>query len=333
MPAPGGVNSNLFALLDDDDNDEDAAPVQKAPAAKPAAKKHEEQPKKAEPRERKGKGGDDRRPRGGKGDRNDAPSGTYDGSDKPNKPSAGEGRGKGNRRRYDEGGERKGKGKGERRGREFDRHVSGTGRGKGEQAREGRGRGNWGQAGDQGTTEAPAEGAATEETTGETAVAPVVEEEEENTMTMDEYMASLSGKAPVGGKLEERRIDDSGEGFKVERDNEADAGGSDDMYGMIFHAYDGQHKNKGEKAEREGWVTADDVLNMKFVDPNAGQMQGGGGKGGDRDRRGGKGGKKGGSKGGDRGGARQGGAARQARPVQEQGKIELEDTNAFPSLA
>lgn len=328
MPAPGGVNSNLFALLDDDDNEDDAAPVQKAPAAnKPAAKKHEDQPKKTEPRERKGKGGDDRRPRG-KNDRNDDHSGTYDGSDKPMKPSDGEGRGKGNRRRYDgEGGERKGKGKGARRGREFDRHVSGTGRGKGEQAREGRGRGNWGQAGDEGTA-VPTEGA-TEETTTEKA--PEVEpepEEEENTMTLDEYMASLSAKGPVGGKLEERHIEDNGEGFKVDR--EADNAGADDgMYGMIFHAYDGKNRDKTGKNEREGWVTADDVLNMKFTDPNAAL---GGGKG-DRDRRGKGGGKKGGGgKGNDRASRQNRGGG--ARPVQQQqGKIELEDTNAFPSLA
>ena len=78
-----------------------------------------------------------------------------------------------------------------------------------------------------------------------------------------------------------------------------------------------QVKNHDEKEEREGWVVADTVLNMKFVDPNAG-------KGGD--------GRKGGKKGGrnDRSNDRGGRGKGQSRP--HQGKIELSDTQAFPSL-
>jgi hypothetical protein len=328
MPAPGGVNSNLFALLDDEDNDEDTTPVQKAPA-KPAPKaKSEEQPKKADNRERKqgGKGGDNRR--GGK-DRNDNHQDAYDGSDKPIKPSEGEGRGKGNRRRYDDGERGKGKGKGgNRRGREFDRHLSGTGRGKGEQARDGRGKYNWGEK-----TEGVAENAAgsadadVENKAPEEAPAPEPEEEEENTMTLEEYMKAQSEKGRVGPVLEERHVEDKKEGFKYDRG--AHGADEDSMYGMIFHEYDGKHHGKDEKHEREGWVTADDVLNLKFADHNSG---GGKGDRGDRRSKGKKGGDRGG-KGGDRAGRGPRGGGGGGRPQVQQGKIELEDTNAFPSLA
>merc|ERR1711975_210668 len=86
---------------------------------------------------------------------------------------------------------------------------------------------------------------------------------------------------------------------------------------MTFHDYDGKKKEHEEKEAREGWVDADNVFNLKFVDPNAG------GKG---DRQG-KGGKKGGRNDRNRDNGR---GQKGQRP---QGKLELSDVNAFPTLA
>merc|ERR1719231_1017028 len=101
-----------------------------------------------------------------------------------------------------------GGGKGDR----FDRR-SGTGRGKGE-AREGRGKYNWGDKTDGADTAATDEGAdpaATEPTAEgaeeEVAAAPV--EEEENTMSLSEYMAAQAAKKDAKfGKIEERKVED-----------------------------------------------------------------------------------------------------------------------------
>merc|ERR1712093_879675 len=307
MPPPSGVN-NIFALLDDDNENEDdgftvvAKPVK--PPAK-AAKAKEEEPKR-EVRKQKTD-----RPARGKGDkrREDRP---YDGSDKPEKPAQEEGRkgGKGERREGGKG-ERK-RGKGGRR--EFDRH-SGTGRGKGS-AREGRGSYNWGDKTD-GAPEGAPEG--TPASDGENKAPPPVEEEEEeeNTMTLEEYMKVQANKAPVGKILTARKVDEGPmEGYLLTRDDE-DVGHDDAMYGMAFHDYDGKKKEHEEKEAREGWVDADNVFNLKFVDPNAG------GKG---DRQG-KGGKKGGRNDRNRDNGR---GQKGQRP---QGKLELSDVNAFPTLA
>merc|ERR1712216_998382 len=233
----------------------------------------------------------------GKGDkrRDDRP---YDGTDKPDKPAQEEGRkgGKGERREGGKG-ERK-RGKGGRR--EFDRH-SGTGRGKGS-AREGRGSYNWGDKTD-GAPEGAPEGTPASE--------------EENTMTLEEYMKAQANKAPVGKILTARKVDEGPmEGFLLTRDSN-DVGHDDAMYGMAFHDYDGKKKEHEEKEAREGWVDADNVFNLKFVDPNAG------GKG---DRQG-KGGKKGGRNDRNRDNGR---GQKGQRP---QGKLELGDVNAFPTLA
>jgi plasminogen activator inhibitor 1 RNA-binding protein len=317
MPAPGGVNANLFALLDDDENDENDTPVQKAPAAKPQKAPKEDKPKEGKGERKK----DDRRPRNKGGSNQEHSNVPYDGNDKPDKPSEGEGRGKGRGRRYEGDDRRKGKGKGEGRGRNFDRQ-SGTGRGKGE-AREGRGKFNWGEKGDQGTE---ATEGAPPKTEGEAAPEPEPEpEEEENTMTLDEYMASKKSGFPA--KKQPRKLESTEAPAGVRVDRNADgAGKTDEMYGMIFKAYDGKIDDRDAKEAREGWVNTDEVFNVKFADPN----QGGGdsrGKGDRGDRR--KGGK--GAKGKDRGG--RGGGNQQRRPQQQQGKIELEDTNAFPTLA
>merc|ERR1711896_10597 len=306
MPPPSGVN-NIFALLDDDNENEDdgftvvAKPVK--PPAK-AAKAKEEEPKR-EVRKQKND-----RPARGKGDkrRDDRP---YDGTDKPEKPAQEEGRkGKGERREGGKGDRKRGKG-GARR--EFDRH-SGTGRGKGS-AREGRGSYNWGEKTDGAPESAPEVAPADSE--NKVPPAPVQEEEEEeNTMTLEEYMKAQASKAPVGKILTERKVENTAEGFLFSRDDK-DVGHDDAMYGMAFHDYDGKKKEHEEKEARDGWVDADNVFNLKFVDPTAG------GKG---DRQG-KGGKKGGRNDRNRDNGR---GQKGQRP---QGKLELGDVNAFPTLA
>lgn len=292
--------------------------------------KSEEQPKKTEQRERKGKGDNERRPRGGKGrERNDEP---YDGSDKPAKPADNEGRGKGRRRYNDEDGnksERRGKGKGERRGRQHDRHASGTGRLQGEEARGGRGKYNWGDKTDSQPTGENTEGNdADGENKPPTENAPeqeIEEEEEENTMTFEEYMAAQAEKKNKGlPQLQERKIDTTEKPDGVRFDRDADHGGAvDEMYGMIFHDYDGKHDKVEEKHARDGWVVADDILNIKFE-----PVQTGGDRKGDRGdrRKGGKGDRKGGK-------GERGGRGNNNRGRNQGSKIELSDTNAFPSLA
>jgi len=135
-------------------------------------------------------------------------------------------------------------------------------------------------------------------------------------------MKAQADKSKVGPVLEERKVEKLDEGFVRSRDG--GDGHDDRMYGMAFHEYSGKSKQIEHKEARDGWVNADSVFNLKFVDPNSG-----GGKG-DRDDRRGKGGKKGGKGREESRGGRGGGGSRQSRP---QGKIELDDTSAFPSLA
>merc|ERR1711904_544086 len=247
MPPPSGVN-NIFALLDDDNENEDDGFTDVAKPVKPpakAAKAKEEEPKR-EVRKQKND-----RPARGKGDkrRDDRP---YDGTDKPDKPAQEEGRegGKGERKR----------GKGGRR--EFDRH-SGTGRGKGS-AREGRGSYNWGDKTD-GAPEGAPEG--TPASDGENKTPPPVEEEEEeeNTMTLEEYMKAQANKAPVGKILTARKVDEGPmEGYLLTRDSN-DVGHDDAMYGMAFHDYGGRNdrnrdNGRGQKGQRpQGKLELSDV--------------------------------------------------------------------------
>jgi len=331
--------NNIFSLLDDDDNEADDGftVVQHAQkTSKPAAKadKTEEQTKSQPARERKPKS--ERPPRGKGGDKRRNEEG-YDGSDKAEKPDTNESRkgGKGRERgeRGERGesskGERRSKGKGSRQ-REFDRHVSGTGRGKGV-AREGHGKYNWGDKTD--GAEQPAEGDADAENKpprrergpraqpAEPEQPVEEEEEEESTISFEDYMKAQAEKNHVGPVLEERKVASSEEGFLHTRDH--GDGSEDQMYGMAFHEYSGKSKHQEEKEAREGWVNADSVINLKFVDPNSG------GKG-DRDDRRGKGGKRGGK---GRDDARGGRGGNSRAPRAQQGKIELDDTSAFPSLA
>merc|ERR1712227_1054912 len=267
----------MGALLDDDNENEDDGFTVVAKPVKPPAKAAKA--KEEEPKREVRKQKNDR-PARGKGDkrRDDRP---YDGTDKPEKPAQDEGR--------------KG-GKGERR--------------------EGRGSYNWGDKTD-GVPEGAPEG--TPASDGENKAPPPVEEEEEeeNTMTLEEYMKAQANKAPVGKILTARKVDEGPmEGYLLTRDSN-DVGHDDEMYGMAFHDYDGKKKEHEEKEAREGWVDADNVFNLKFVDPNAG------GKG---DRQG-KGGKKGGRNDRNRDNGR---GQKGQRP---QGKLELSDVNAFPTLA
>ena len=81
-------------------------------------------------------------------------------------------------------------------------------------------------------------------------------------------------------------------------------------------------KNAGKREAREGWKNADDVLNMKFSEPDRADRPAKGGKGDDR--RGGKGSKEGG-KGGSKGG----------RGKKSSGpgfSTDLSNDAAFPSL-
>jgi len=324
----GAMNSNIFALLDDDNDDDDSgAPPQKQAPKQAPAKEKKEEPKKAE--QRKGKGGDDRRPRQNnnrRDNREESDKQPYDGSDKPDKPAEGERKGGKGRRREDGDTRKKGKGN---RNREYDRQ-SGTGRGKGEEARGGRGKYNWGEKTEGGTEAAP-EGETAEGEKPAPEVEPEVEEED-NTMTFEEYMKSKKA-SPIGPILEERKVSqDEAAAGKAYRRGDADGGKSDEYLGtgMIFSEYNGKTKAHEEKEAREGWVTADTVLQMKFVDPNAGA-----GKGDRDDRRGGKGKGSKSGKGSDRNsGGSKGGNNRAPRPAQQSGKaLELDDANAFPSLA
>jgi hypothetical protein len=283
------------------------------------------QPKERAPKKEGGKGGNNR-PRNNDRESN---SGTYDGSDKPQKPADGEGR-KGGRRREEEGGGRKGGnrkgGKGEQR---FDRRdQSGKGRGKGE-AREGRGKYNWGDKTD-GADEAPKEATEGAEAAAEGPVEPAPEPEpEEVTMSLQEYMkAQKEAKESTLPKLNERKIDDDGSGFKVVR---KEFEGADDV---VFRQYDGKKKNRDAKEVRE---FNDTVLNIKFVENVLDEpAPKGGGKGGDRD-----GGRKGGGK-GDRDGGRKGGGKGDGKPAQKPQQsrapksggfsADLSNNDAFPTL-
>jgi len=304
------VNANLFALLDDDDDDQ--APAQKAPAQKKA------QPKAEEPKAKPAGKGNAQRNNRGKGEPRD--ESTYDGGDKPQKPGDNESRkgGKGSRRRDDSG---KGKGKGGPR--EYDRRSQdGRKGGKGGEAREGRGKYNWGEKTDYKPTEG-AEGAAP----AEGAEAPAVEaepepvEEEEVTMSLDEYMAAQNSKLAALPQLKaERKVDNSAGGIEFSRDQ---GGKEDEELGMIFKSYDGKRTKGDGKAEREGWVNADNVMNLKFADNSSSDRD-------DRPSKGkGKGERREGGKGKGDGGR---GPKKASRPSGPGFSQALDDNSAFPTL-
>merc|ERR1712166_38403 len=61
--------------------------------------------------------------------------------------------------------------------------------------------------------------------------------------------------------------------------------GAEDEFALIFHDSSMDKKVFAKKEAREGYKQADQILNMKYVDPNADDGKGGGkGKGGKGDR-------------------------------------------------
>lgn len=316
MPAP----ANMFDLLLDGSDDESGnAPQTKAPAAKKAPAPKAEEAKST--RERKPK--NNRPARGGREERDNTP---YDGADKAGNPAErGERKGgKGKGRRHHEEGKGKGKGRYEGGRREFDRQ-SGTGKGRGGEARGGAGKYNWGEktetaaAVDENTD--VAEDAPKRERKEWAAPEEPEEEPEPEVMSAEDYFKIITDTSSIGGKLEERKVEESYEGEELAHDDDQD-GAADKMYGMAFHDYDGKKKKRDNKEAREGYAVADDILTIKHVDPNAGGGKGersGKGKG----NKGGKGNDSRGGKGG------RGGAPRQQRQA---ANFSLEDTNAFPSL-
>lgn len=319
MPAP----ANMFDLLLDGSDDESGnSPQSKAPAAKKAPAPKTEEAKPA--RDRKPK--NDRPARGGREERDNT---AYDGSDKAGNPAErGDRKGAkgGKGRRHHEEGKGKGKGRNEGGRREFDRQ-SGTGKGRGE-TRGGAGKYNWGEktetaAAVEENSDAAAEDAPKRERKEWAAPEEPEEEPEPEVMSAEDYFKSISDTSTIGGKLEERKVDESYEGEELTHDDDQD-GAADQMYGMAFHDYDGKKKKRDNKEAREGFALADDILTIKHVDPNAGGGKGersGKGKG---DRKGGKG-----DRNDSRGGKGGRGAPRQQRQA---ANFSLEDTSAFPSL-
>lgn len=93
------------------------------------------------------------------------------------------------------------------------------------------------------------------------------------------------------------------------------------MFGMIFADYKGKRTKGHGKEEREGWVSADNVLNMKFAEKQRDDDRPSKGKGkGDR-REGGKGKGDGGR-----------GPKKASRPSGPGFSGGLDDASAFPSL-
>merc|ERR1711957_388560 len=104
----------------------------------------------------------------------------------------------------------------------------------------------------------------------ETAQAPAAEaepiEEEEPTMTFDEYEKANADKMAAlnsMGKYEE---------VVIEADDAvvlAPKAGAEDEFALIFHDSSMDKKVFAKKEAREGYKQADQILNMKYVDPNA----------------------------------------------------------------
>jgi plasminogen activator inhibitor 1 RNA-binding protein len=295
-------SANMFALLNDSGSD-DEAPA-KAPAAKAPAPARVEKPRpERKPRR------NDAEPRPAREERNNAP---YDGSDKVRDPAQDrQAGGKGDRRERSG----KGKGKGSRgdSGREFPRR-SGTGRGR-ENNRSGGGKYNWGKDGETPTegaegAEASAEGAAPAE-----AAEPFEEEVEEPTMSLAEYEQQQAEKSLNLNKSGERVIEAPDDAPLFDQSAKA----VEDDYSCMFHDSTKNKKSHGKKGAKAGYKQADQILNMKFTDPNADSGKGGSKGKGERRSKGD------GAKGG-RSGAGKGGNA-PAKPA-----IDLSNDSAFPTL-
>lgn len=269
----------MFAALNDSDSEDEApqAPKQvKAPAAAPVVAPKVEKKPERKPRTQVRED----RPERPRAERDNTP---YDGADKIANPATDrERQGKGERKGKGERGERgerrnegKGaKGKGVSRGdsnREFPRR-SGTGRER-ENPRSGGGKFNWGK--DDGSEKPPADGVETAAVEGETenatpaaqAAEPVVEEEEEKTMSLDEYEKLQTAKlAALNLNKVAERVVEADADVQVLDDSTKKV---EDQYECMFHDPAKQKKDFGRKKGRHGSKQADLVLNMKFVDENA----------------------------------------------------------------
>lgn len=312
-------NKNMFALLNDGSDDED----NEAPKAAPAKKETKADAPSGKPQGDKPR--NERKPR----NRDDRPAReSYESSDKV----PGERGGKGNRRDYGDRPERSGKGKGKGSrgdsGREYPRR-SGTGRGR-ENPRQGGGKYNWGKdtdgANTTGSEEAATEGA---EPSAERAEAPAAEErvveEEDNSMSYDDYLKAQAAKAAELNGLNKAgdtpSVSDREADVKMAENDKVEEA-VEDEYACMFHGGNKKKKDHGRKQARDGFKQADQVLNLKFVDEDAGASSGKG-KGGKGDRR--QGGK------GDR--PRQGGKGdRNDRNSSQKPQVDINSQDSFPTL-
>lgn len=257
----------------------------------------------------------------------------------------GRGGGRGPRR----GGRGYGEGDERPRRREFDRH-SGTGRGNEFEKRSGAGRGNWGtevdpaliqetvepaKEDDKPVVEAEAEKkpeVAGDATTGEGAVEPVKEEEEDNEMTLEEYEKVLADKrkALEEAKASERTVEADKEFEKMQLVSSKKL--EEDIFIKL-----GQEKEKvkRENAEKEEKLRKPVSIN-EFLKPAEGEKsyfpsnRGRGGRGGRGDRREGSGRGDRESTRGSFGGGRFGGSRGPAGGSASAPKIE--DQSQFPTL-
>jgi len=312
------ASKNPFALLDDADNSRPAspAPAAKAPAPAaqaPAAPKATQQ-KSRGPASRGGK----YYPRGGKPSAAREPSGADEPADEAKKVDGGRGAraaGRGRGRGGNAGG----------RGRPFDKHSQ-TGKTDSQK------KVHQGWGGDEGKTELKTEeqGAAdaaaepaVDAPEGETAAAegdakpegrPRRErevEEEDNTLTLEQYLAQQKEKDTVIPKLEGVRQANDGAGEDLWKDAVALTKPEEESY------FVGKQKSAGKpKAKKDEKVFLE--IDARFERPDRGGPRGRGGRGGDR--------------GGDRRGR---GAARGARPARQTGGAtpNVDDQKAFPTLS
>ncbi|MCO5610065.1 hypothetical protein L7F22_064300 [Adiantum nelumboides] len=211
----------------------------------------------------------------------------------------------GNRGRGAEARGGRGRGAGGRgRGRQFDRHSR-----RARQALLGRSCSGRGKRWD-----APAEGGAK---TGDAPSAPLaaVEEEKDNTKTLDEYLAEQAAKrAQIGAKKEARQadnIDASSLGKKVEHSR-----------GEDFYSVQKEMKHRQRERKEKATLEIEQTFYTPPVRPSPGR---GGARGGGR---GGRGGERGAERGGrGRGAARGGRGGRPTGPA-----VNLADQSAFPTL-
>ncbi|PWN93929.1 hypothetical protein FA10DRAFT_264526 [Acaromyces ingoldii] len=162
--------------------------------------------------------------------------------------------------------------------------------------------------------DAPAEGGAK---TGDAPSAPLaaVEEEKDNTKTLDEYLAEQAAKrAQIGAKKEARQadnIDASSLGKKVEHSR-----------GEDFYSVQKEMKHRQRERKEKATLEIEQTFYTPPVRPSPGR---GGARGGAR---GGRGGERGAERGGrGRGAARGGRGGRPTGPA-----VNLADQSAFPTL-